>query len=676
MSEVGRPARASRGHVPVLTRMTRFLARHAIALSPEQVNLGEGFRAAVATGIALAPALFYHRPLYAWIAFACFWTCLSDSGGTARERLRLLTMFALAGGVVSGLASWLSHFGAFPTFVVLACVGLCCGLARAWSPVMTQLCALIGCGALAGTGFPGDIHAALRITGLFIAGSGIAILFCLVVWRLYPYAPARRSIGAAYHAIELMVSEMAAGHLRETVHRQTVRNAIERARGLAMQMDAEHGNATMRSRMSAALATAERLFTALLAMEHIFETRPLTQEERVLLFTLVPACREAAGQVARVSSEPLALSLLSQGIRTSADHHHGAVAELTRICAEALSGLASTLEHTDSDETRFEQAARGISLSAATWRHACRLAVALCITQAVCMYWNADFAYWSLIASLLVVQPAGYTTLTRSIERVIGSIAGSVLAACVAFLAHDVAVLLCASAALALAAIAFRAVNYSLLVCFLTGLFVLVAEAVMPGDSIAFARATDNILGTVIGLVCVVVMFPERGGRDLEKLLRQAIACNLEYAVLVLEGDMDRAKTDSAQRATGVASINAEFAQGGLPLLGGLAGGGATGTRGARIRAILQALRRLSGEATLRRFDLENGLCQPEPQAARQVGREMGRFAEGDGATREAVENLLLEGKILDLVAGAGRLSSRHGGQLDSDQPEACQFPA
>ncbi|AOX19141.1 FUSC family protein [Kozakia baliensis] len=661
----------SRSHTRLIAGFSRFLARYAIALTPEQLSLSEGLRAAVATGVALAPALLHHNPLEAWIAFACFWTCLTDPGGTKAERLWVLGSFTLAGGVIIGVSSWFSQFGLIPIFAVLIAAGLGSGLARVFSPIVVQLCSLLGCGAVAATGFPEGLAGSLHIAGYFIAGALNAMLFCLVLWPLHPYAPARRAIAAVYRVLETMTTELALGQLRETVHRQAARNAIERARGLAVQLDAGHGNAVMRARMDAALATAERLFTALLAIEHIFETKGPSSQNRALLAALAPACQEAARQTIRLHPSPMAVTLLAEGLATTARSQSGGISELIVVCADAFSTLGSALSQNDAVTLRQENnLQRSIRPTRAIWQHAGRLAIALCATEAFCLWQEMEFTYWALIATLLVVQPAGVTTFTRSLERMLGSVLGSVLAAGVAIWFHNVPLLLLMCALLAMAAIAVRAVNYTLLVFFLTGLFVLVAEIVMPGDGIASARANGNIVGSIIGLICVIIFWPERSGSDLDRLLHQAIALNLEYAALVLRGESDataRARTDAVQRVAGVATIKAEFAQGGLPLLGGLTGGGATGQRGEHIRNVLRALRRLSGEATLLRFDIETGVREPDFEQSVVLEREAQRLKNEEPDSLQRAERAVAEGKMFDLVAQAGRRS---------DQPEIGQLPA
>ncbi|GBQ10324.1 FUSC family protein [Swaminathania salitolerans] len=602
-------------------------ARFAITLTPEQLSLREGVRAGVITALALLPSLLFDAPLYAWSAFSCFWACLIDPGGPQRERFEVLGGFTLAGSLVVALASWGASFGPVLILPIVALIGLGCGISRIFSPAIMQLWVLVGCAGLAATGFPSQPAGALAIAGLFFGGGALASLFCLVLWRQHPYAPARRSLGAVFFVLGLMARELAAGRLRETVHRQSVRNAIERARALIRALDARHGNQRVRMRMEAALSTAERLFTALLALEHLAEAGRLVHEARVPIRAMATICHETMRQLGRYEPD---FSVLRELVRSFGRQIHGDnlvqtmpfVASVTSL--EAMIGAFSRRSGSEAGRKGIVWRRPG----AGQWLYAARLSVALCLTELVCLYGGQGFSYWALIAALLVMQPAGHVTLIRSVERVTGSLGGSLLAACFAILLPGKAALLVVAVFLSLAAIAVRAVNYTLLVFFLTGLIVVIAEAVMPGEGIVWTRVLDNTIGSLVALLCVSFPRPGRELGERDTALRRALVANYRYAALVLSGDCDPTQTDRLQREAGIATIAAEFSQNGLPLFGGLA---------AQLReskaqsgvALLKSLRCLSGEMTLYRFDMLDGLRAPAPAAAREMALYATRLEAG-----------------------------------------------
>lgn len=656
---------ASRSLASFLTASTNHLARYAVALTPEQLSLYEGGRAAIVTALALAPSLFFDLPVLAWIAFACFWACLIDPGGPDRERFQVLGGFTLAGTVLVFTVSALSLFGSIVTVVLVALIGLGCGLARVFSPAVTQLWALAGCAAVAATGFPSSPLQALAIAGLFCAGGALATLFCLVLWRQQPYAPARRSLAATFFVLDLMARELAAGRLHETVHRQAARNAIERARGLIALLDARHGNLRLRRRLDAMLSAAERVFTALLALEHIAERGMLSAHAQRGLKQLGTACHECTRQAGRAQPDFRILGQLAQ--RLERDAQSGSTPEIMPInaCAGAFRQMIAAFSRRHGEDDPAMRAA-GPKLTPAIWRHAIRLSLALTVTQLICLFGGEGFSYWALIAALLVMQPAGNVTLVRSVERVIGSIGGSLFAALCALVLPGKPALLIAAVFLSLAAIATRAVNYTLLVFFLTGLVVVIAEAVMPGGGIIWARVLDNLIGSAVALACVLVLWPQKRDQDRDSLVRRAIVSNCRYAALVLSGDRVPAETDQAQRAVGTTMIAAEFARGSLPLFGGQIGQVNEGSS-PTARQILRVLRRLSGEMTLYRFDMQNGI-----RACDEVSAEVFlHYAErlSDPATQDES----VTGEFLDFLRGHGFTGDPALRDTGSDEAEFGQ---
>ena len=592
--------------------LTQFLVRHSVPVSPEQIAPAEGSRAAVATVMALLPAIYEHQAVLAWAGFAAFWSCLIEPGGTAREQLRILGIFTVGGAILGGVTSLIAVYPLWGVLPWLVLTGLMVGLARALRPSMALLCALLGCVMLAGTGFPAhDLQDAFVIAGALGGGGLWATLLCLVIWPLHPYASARRAVGGSYRLISVMAGEIAAGRLQETVHRQNVRTAIERARGLALQIDAGHASYGMRGRLIASLAGAERLFTAMLAVEHLVETRGLDFEARGTLAAFSALCQHASD--AALEPAPDLGHLAAEGLTLagSIPATAGPVGELVATSARTLGTLAEGLAQKERLPFDTELPRHVARLTPAIWQHALRLVVGLLATYMTSLWLGLDYGFWALVALLLVVQPSGQTTLVRALERVLGTLGGGVLALLLTPFLPGSAQMLAAVAIFVIGAIAMRAVNYTMLVVFISAQFIVVTEMLMPSQGVAWMRMLDNTLGSVIGLLCAFTVCPQRRGQDLDGLLQTAVVGNLRYLAAVLKRE-DPVMTDRIQRQAGIDTTRAEFARGSLPVLGGVS---AVGERATQTHALLRALRRLSGEATLLRFDISAGLCNGDAQA-------------------------------------------------------------
>jgi uncharacterized membrane protein YccC len=128
------------------------------------------------------------------------------------------------------------------------------------------------------------------------------------------------------------------------------------------------------------------------------------------------------------------------------------------------------------------------------------------------MYRRLHFAsgYWIPMTALLVLKPGITDTANRAIARVLGTVAGAILASfCIAHLSPSPVVLAAFTLLFAWLSYGTLNVNYALYSTFITGYIVfLLSLASVPGPVIAERRALCTALGGSIALlVRLVVIF-------------------------------------------------------------------------------------------------------------------------------------------------------------------------
>lgn len=121
--------------------------------------------------------------------------------------------------------------------------------------------------------------------------------------------------------------------------------------------------------------------------------------------------------------------------------------------------------------------------------------------------------HWATMAALVVTHGetrSGRGNWPRACERMIGSLVGAAAALALVRIAAAPPVRFAEVFALAAATLALRKVNYTLFVCFLTPLFVLVVGMILPGPGgavLAAARAADNLLGSLVAVLgCEILL--------------------------------------------------------------------------------------------------------------------------------------------------------------------------
>jgi Fusaric acid resistance protein-like len=143
------------------------------------------------------------------------------------------------------------------------------------------------------------------------------------------------------------------------------------------------------------------------------------------------------------------------------------------------------------------------------FRHALRLAVASAIAIAIYKFFRLEHGYWLIITVLVIVKPVFADTRKRAFERVLGSVAGGILAVIIAALVQNIVILDVLLILFSVLAFSHVRSNYGFYVLFLTPFVVLMIDTVIPGNwEIALVRILDTLIGGAIALVVTYLLRP------------------------------------------------------------------------------------------------------------------------------------------------------------------------
>ena len=623
-----------------------------LPLDLREISLAAGTRAATASALPVLAGELLHKQELNWIAIIGFWTCLADVGGSNRTRTISMGSFTL----LAAIGNLLSFFvqDSTPLAVLLVLIwSFGASMGRLFGNAATTVGVLLTTDVLVSIGIPdADLKTATMRAALTVTGGLWAMALALILWPVHPNAASRRAVAACWRSLSDYATALGQVHGRQESseadwgrlvreRRNHLRAAIETAREtLAGTRRRAPGESERGSGLVILAAEIDQIFAALIALSEILELASAIDRHPDIHFQ-VEAALSRLGGIARQLAEAMTggplppaadLAAAARGLRRAVEAAEprgtsdlaayrqavGLIETIGGYAAHATSmirGVAPDAQPPLEPEhlkalappDRGDRFADFLSTLQAnfnwrsiTFRHALRLAVTAAVAVALTRSMGLTRGYWLTITAAVVLQPYLATTFRRTVERVVGSVAGGLVAALLGWMLPDPIAITVVIFPLAIATMALRPVNYTLFVFLLTPQFVLVAELFQTGGSgdlyLAALRAMHSLLGGALGLASAYLFWPVREVRELPKQLARAIRTNRDLAAGGLGQFLH--KEDGHQLATlrqtaGMASNNAEAS------LQRLIDEPHAGTRREEepATAILTCLRRLTGVA-------------------------------------------------------------------------------
>ncbi len=605
-------------------------AKLPIALNVGAISLAEGFRAGIAVAVTVLAGALFGLPHFGLAALGALLTCFADPGGPVRRRVPAVLAFAVFAGIAYGFFGLVREAGPLLAAPVAGLAIFAACYARIYGQSGLQVGNLLSVVIILALDYPAATisQAAAQGFNLF-AGALWAAILTLAIWRLHPYRPSRIALADVARKLSMLAKELAilanaaestaAFEAHAAKHRRGVREAIETARGVALDTFRRRGIVSRRAaQMTVRLQTLEQIFAAFIALSDLLENEMTQTRAAAKPIRLIAAWLAAIGpgietgeSLDTARKRRSLLTLREQIARLPAEsaqrHVLDVVAEHLAVMMTMSTPPGTSL---NSIAQRLPFATRLLSPIRANWsfnaapmRHALRTSVTVAPVLYVTMLLDQPFAHWASITMVLCMQPYFSATRDRAVERIAGTALGGALAAVIGLVTQTRAELAFTMLPLTMFAFTIRGVSYGAFVAALTPMVVLLVEQIAPGASqlnVAALRVMYTLLGGSLAILANLLLWPSFEHARLEPSIRSAINAHIAYINAVFAALLEETGApDAARRAAGMASNNLEAALS-RALIEPHRGGDEAIQRGAVVDA---ALRRIAGRLSVLAVD-------------------------------------------------------------------------
>ena len=573
-----------------------------------------GVRASIATVIPLAAGqLLDHQGAATWMSLGGFNGALSDKGGSYSSRAWTMTALMGTSALAAAIATVVSGHLAFVLPATFA-VAFFTSVLRVWgNPGISVGSATLTVYVVA-LAIP-VTHPAEAFTraGYLVLGGLWAMGIALILWPLRPYRPARLAISASYSSLASYQEQLAMeSGLKDTTewpvftpaHTTSMRVALENASAVLVQLRRGRPGAADRGERLLVLAeSADQVFGHSVALgETLASLRTSGRNDRLheccteLLRAMATTARAlAAGTESESATAPIAVpwsgDVLRNAIHAQApadvnpQYEHAAVildraaqfASAAAVTVQALNGgnpdpgvlssarlvRAPASEEPAEEHVLWQSFRAMLSPGSLIVRFALRVAVVTTIAVALAETLELKRGYWLTITVIVILQPYTGVTLTRALQRVLGTVLGALLAAGLGVFFHDPRAVLVIATVFVACCVALLPLNYAAFSVFLTPTFVLLAEASAGDWHLAGTRVVNTLLGGALALGGARFLWPSPEHSRFPAYAAAALRASGEYLSCVIALYHDRSEgageeMRARRRALGLATVNAE----------------------------------------------------------------------------------------------------------------------
>ncbi|MFJ5774868.1 FUSC family protein [Streptomyces sp. NPDC093094] len=593
-----------------------WLVRNLKSQPAAPVNRAAVARAAIAMTLPLAVGLAAGRPDYgALVSMGALSGVISDTADAYRMRILNIAVPQAFGAVGITLGA-LVYGHDWTAVAVVTALALVSGMISTIGAVASVSGLLLLLNAVVGAGLP--MPGPWWLAPLLVTGGGLLVLvLALLAWPLRSGVPERAAVADTYRTVAELLAACATDRYDDARHEVT--QSLNQSYDLVLaRRTRHHGRSPDLTRLLAQLNSLTAVVEAAPAAH--LRGRPLPAE--------VPeAVRHLAEAVRTGYTGPVALGLPLPADETSRAVDHALRHAAAVVTAPDLDpyGLEDRLGRPAALRIRAGRAARGVMLSAASWRYGLRLALCIGIAQVLVSTVPVARSYWVALTITFVLKPDFGSVFSRALLRALGTVGGLVVAAAVLSQVPrgwwDVPVML----VLAPLIPALTPRGYGYQTAAITPVILLLSDILNhQGTGLLLPRLVDSLIGCAIALVVGYLLWPESWHTRVGDRLADAVADTARYVESAFGETVEPAERARMRRRLyrDLSVIRTEFQR-------ALTEPPPTGRRAAAWWPLVVAVERIVDATTAARVRVRHGAAPPSRAEISQAALQLRELSEG-----------------------------------------------
>lgn len=171
-----------------------------------------------------------------------------------------------------------------------------------------------------------------------------------------------------------------------------------------------------------------------------------------------------------------------------------------------------------------------LSLSSTIFRHSLRLTVTMIIGFGLGLIFQMQNPYWILLTIIVIMRPGYGLTKQRSFQRIIGTVAGAVIAFALLSVIKNTSIIAILAVTAMVLGLAFTSINYSIGATFVTIYVVFLYGMLTPNvREVIQYRVFDTAVGAVLAFAANYFLWPAWEFLSLPVYIKKSIESNRNY---------------------------------------------------------------------------------------------------------------------------------------------------